>query len=251
MIEPWDLKQDDARNADSIVNFIIFCEDRASEYVYLRHFETSKIKINFQLEQKQRVDLINNAIIYCRDNGFIEYRDNEPFCKDNGPQIWCIYDLDRNLINESENLRINGHFDISITAGKNCGFNIAWSNDNFELWILLHFEDIDPSLIENKNRSAYYERLTSILKNIPEQSDELIQALTHPTFEYKAGLKSEKKFSNVVMPLLKDKIRIAIERAKRLEQHFASQNIPNHQKAPCTQVHHLVEELLRVGGKEI
>ncbi len=48
-----------------------------------------------------------------------------------------------------------------------------------------------------------------------------------------------------------DNTRIAIERAKQLEGKFESSKLPEHEKSPLTLVHHLVEQLLEYGGKEI
>ncbi len=46
MTNPWDIKTNDERESDTIVNFVIFCEDSVSEPVYFNYFETDKIKVN-------------------------------------------------------------------------------------------------------------------------------------------------------------------------------------------------------------
>ena len=43
MDEPWNIKKEDTRQADSKPNFIIFCEDEVSEPIYFKYFETEKI----------------------------------------------------------------------------------------------------------------------------------------------------------------------------------------------------------------
>ena len=54
MEEPWNLKEDDSRTADSLPTFVIFCEDEVSESTYLKYFETSLIKVNLIERQKVR-----------------------------------------------------------------------------------------------------------------------------------------------------------------------------------------------------
>lgn len=71
MDNPWNIKESDEREADSIPTFIIFCEDRVSEPVYLNYFKTEKIKINLIREQKSMMDNVLNAIHHCRINELI------------------------------------------------------------------------------------------------------------------------------------------------------------------------------------
>ena len=41
MKEPWNIKEDDTRTADSLPIFIIFCEDEVSEPIYFKYFEAA------------------------------------------------------------------------------------------------------------------------------------------------------------------------------------------------------------------
>jgi hypothetical protein len=134
---------------------------------------------------------------------------------------------------------------------KSKGFNVAWSNDAFELWILLHFEDIDLNNNQCNDRKMYYDRLTEIFKNIANPNDDLVKILKHETFNYKQDLKREKKFKSIVRNEIIGKTMVAVGKAKELEKIHNSSSKPNHEKAPFTTVHHLVEELIRLGGKEI
>ncbi|NTW31284.1 MAG: RloB domain-containing protein [Bacteroidetes bacterium] len=250
MIEPWNIKQDDTRISDSLPTFIIFCEDEVSEPIYFKYFETSKIKVNPIDKQKSKIENVLKAICYCEKNGLMELKNGVLCLQSENTQIWCVYDRDIEEI-ESELLLGNNKFDESVETAKAKGFKVAWSNDAFELWVLLHFEDIDLANENNKNRKTYYDRLTDIFKSLSDPNEDLKNALKHESFNYKKDLKHENNFRNIVRKEIIGKTKDAIKRAKKLEEHYSAITIPNHDKSPCTLVHHLVEELIRLGGKKI
>jgi len=97
-------------------------------------------------------------------------------------------------------------------------------------------------------RKTYFDILTNIFNNLPFKNEDFIKVLKHK-FSYKDDFKHQTNFTNIVLPEILKKTNIAIENAKKLEQHFEKQDIPNHQKSPCTLVHHLVNELLILGKK--
>lgn len=250
MTNPWDIKISDTRKANSTPTFIIFCEDKVSEPVYLKYFETSKIKINFVKEQKSMMANVLNAVTHCRENGLIECIEGKDRLIANNKQVWCVFDRDKE---ETPNkvAKGNADFDLSISAAETIGIQVAWSNDAFELWVLLHFEDIDISQNINSERKTYYNRLTEIFDSLDNPINDLIKVKAYPNWNYKESLKSENNFRNIVRNEIVANTKIAIERATVLEEHFKKLNIQNHLKTPCTLMHHLVEELLRLGGKKL
>jgi hypothetical protein len=60
--------------------------------------------------------------------------------KDNYDQVWCVFDRDSFPPN-----RFNAAF---ILAGEN-SIKIAYSNEAFELWYLLHFNYYDSAMSRN------------------------------------------------------------------------------------------------------
>ena len=250
MTKPWDIKKSDTRKADSTPTFIIFCEDKVSEPVYLKFFETLSIKINFVKEQKSMMANVLNAVTHCRENELIECVEGKDRLVADNKQVWCVFDRDK----EETPAKIkkgNTDFDLSITTAESIGINVAWSNDAFELWILLHFEDIDTSSEVNIERKTYYSRLTEIFDKLDNPIEDLIKVKAYPKWNYKESLKSENNFRNIVRNEIVSNTKIAIERSKTLEEHFKKLNIQDHAKAPCTLMHYLIEELLRLGKKEI
>lgn len=240
----WNIKEDDSRTADSIVTFIVFCEDEICEVLYLKQFETAITKVNLIGKQKGSITNVLNAITHCQKNGLL-IRDQNQVEKlaDNATRVWCVFDRDRNA-GATEQLEANA-FNESITLANSKGFKVAWSNDAFELWLLLHFEAIDPNNNPYPAREDCYNRLTQIF--LPLQSDNaaLKRVQAEPTFRYKTFLKTRKNFPSIVMPATTQLIGEAINRAKVLEAyHDVAAKVPS-DKNPCTMMHHLVAELMK------
>lgn len=239
MSEPWNLKTDDQRQHDTKTTFIIFCEDTVSERVYFKFFETSKIKVNCVTNQKSMMKNVINAIHHCKEHDLL-LEDENSFIE--GIHIWCVFDRDKEETQEKIK-KGNIEFDLSIKNAEDFGIKVAWSNDAFEVWILLHFEKVHQ--IE---RVEVYERLTEIFKSLPEPNEDLTKALCYQNFNYKESLKSETNFRNIVRAEIIDKTNEAIERGKKLDKSYPQNTKPS-EKAPCTKVYTLVEELLLYGQK--
>jgi hypothetical protein len=250
MSNPWEIKQSDKRVANTLTTFIIFCEDEVSEPLYFKFFETSKIKVNPIRNQKSMMDNVVNAICHCKENNLFEEADGKLCVCKEGNQVWCVFDRD---LEETQAKQKKGNvlFDESIKTALSKGIKLAWSNDSFELWELLHFESVDFELTENKNRQTYYNKLTEIFRKLQNPNEDLLKVLKYKGYSYKESLKRENNFRNIVRPEIVKNTRIAIERAKELESKYSSQNISEHEKSPYTLVHHLVEELIKYGEKKI
>lgn len=237
MMEPWEIKTDDTRKVNSKKLFIIFCEDGAVEPAYFELFKKEDIQISAFGNTKQHHAQVDYATEYFRKNDLIEVDENghEILKIDDGAQVWCVFDRDKEPNDQKDTA-----FNDSIATANSKGIRTAWSNDDFELWILLHFEDVDPENQDYANRVKYYERLTEILKNkFPEEA-----SFQNPKFDYYFSMKSKTKFLRYTYQIMKGSVGNAIERAKLLEQYHSNPPKPTHLHCPCTKVHHLVIELL-------
>jgi hypothetical protein len=239
-MEPWEVKIDDTRNEDSKRVFIIFCEDGAVEPAYFETFKRDDIHLSIYGNNKQHHVQIDKATEYFRKNGLLEVIEENGIYKevlklDEGAQAWCVYDRDKELNDEKDTA-----FNDSIATANLKGIKTAWSNDDFELWILLHFEDVDLQNPEYLNRKKYYERLTEILKqNFPNETK-----FKHPRFEYYTTMKSKENFLRYTYQIMKGNIDSAIDRAEKLELiHAKNPPKATHLHCPCTKVHLLVKEL--------
>ena len=243
-MEPWEIKTDDSRAKDNIATFIIFCEDENSEPIYFESLGIDgKLKINIVPNQKSGKLNLYNTIIKCKDDGLMEVINGQYKLKEGVTEnIWCVYDRDL----ETETIAdIRPHDDLSFTtaiqAAISSGLNVAWSNDVFELWVLLHFETLPTGT--RLHRNNIYAQLTAIFKKLPNQSPELTNLTLPDYFYYKWHLKTKNNFNTHVLPLLKDRTAAALNNAAALEALY-SHNIPYHDRNPCTMVHHLMQKLL-------
>ncbi|MCO5949847.1 RloB family protein [Mucilaginibacter flavidus] len=242
--EPWELDKDDKRVPDTLRTFIIFCEDEHHEPLYFKSFETvyADLKVNAIPNQRSKKLNLNATIGNCREKGLIEFVGGAyqviPGTTEN---IWCVYDRDQKSEVWADNLpQDNIDFDTAIIVAENAGIKVAWSNDVFELWLLLHFEDVPTGT--PLNRSYVYDRLTHIFKHVVPRNADLDAVTVHPLFNYKENMKRRERFITQVLPLLPSRSAIAAQRALALENAFGA-DVPYHEMNPCTKVHHLLQQL--------
>ena len=131
--------------------------------------------------------------------------------KDSIESVWCVFDRDikKDKSNEDD-------FDNAIRKAEKKGYKVAYSNDSFELWFLLHFKYFDAQI----TRKQYCEKLTKELNN-----------------KYK---KNEVDMYNILL----ERQNMAIKNAEKLEKlHDTNKNFIYHKRNPSTSVYKLVEEL--------
>lgn len=243
MPEAWELSPDDDRQADDVITFILFCEDLVNEPSYFTTFnKPGKVKVNVVGNQFSSFRNFVKALVYCEENGLLDEADEQYIVKsDITNHIWCVFDRDVNLSNPDKLNEDNIGFTASIRQAEAAGIKIAWSNDVFELWILLHFEDVTPAVAIS--RENVYARLTKIFKDLPDQPTEMLKVTGNGKFNYKDHCKTQKFFTPYVKPLLAPRLQQAIQRAQVLEAAFNPKH-RYHEMNPCTKVHHLVNSML-------
>ncbi len=135
---------------------------------------------------------------------------------------WVVFDKDDFDRNPTTIQRFTDAYDV---AEKN-DIKIALSNEVFELWLLLHFQEITN--ISPIPRQNVYEMLEDAIKQTPGNS----------TFEYEHG-------NTEIIDKVIDhgNETLAIERAKVLDVHFVSNGIIPINANPSTKVFELVELL--------
>lgn len=129
-------------------------------------------------------------------------------------EVWAVFDRDSFPA---------AHFNNAIGRGNSLNVQCAWTNEAFELWFLLHFQNFEHAM-----RRTDYQRLLE---------REITQRIEKP---YTYQKNSESMFA-----LLQQhgSIEQAIQRAKMLESQFTDRtDYANHN--PCTRVYALVEKLL-------
>ncbi len=170
--------------------FLIVCEGEKTEPNYFKNFRVPNDVRDIHGLGKNTVSLVEEAL---RLRGDKDYT-----------QVWCVFDRD------SFPAVI---FNKALSLAKRNKIQVAYSNEAFELWYLLHYHYYDSAL----DRHQYIEKLTSCMgkkyeKNSPDMYDELEEMQPQ-----------------------------AIENAKRLLSQYVP---PSPEKDnPSTTVHVLVEEL--------
>lgn len=172
MSDAWELIPEKKRLAEGITTFILFCENSVNEPAYFRSFQIpGRVKINVVEGQLSGFENIIKTLQYCEREGLLEINETNDVQYRIKPgttkHVWSIFDRDVETDNpEKANIKKGMQFTFSIQAAQHAGLKVAWSNDVFELWILLHFEDIQPGLWQHRNYIS--ERLTAILKGLPK-----------------------------------------------------------------------------------
>jgi hypothetical protein len=178
------------------------CEGEKTEPYYFKSFPVNPkvIKLDIKGEGRNPKSLVEKAI---------ELKNGSE--SDETDQFWCVFDRDKNPNNPND----SQNFKAAITLAQTNGIKVAYSNDAFELWYLLHFDYYNTGI----SRREYKNRLTNKLGH-----------------EYK-------KNGETIYEELKDKQENAIKNAKRLLQKYDRPNPESDN--PSTTVHLLVEELNR------
>ncbi len=188
----------DNRKVRNRKRFFIVCEGEKTEPNYFKKFS---VDVDIKLikgEGKDTKSLVEKAIEL--KNGLES---------DERDRVWCVFDRDKNPNNPNDSQNFNS----AITLARNNGIDVAYSNDAFELWYLLHFNYYHTQI----SRKDYPDMLTDVL-----------------------GHKYQKN-SETIYEKLKDKQENAIKNAKRLLQEYKPPNPESDN--PSTTVHLLVEEL--------
>jgi hypothetical protein len=171
--------------------FLIVCEGERTEPLYFENFRVSK-SVRVIGTGFNTVSLIQRAI---------EIRNES---EDKFDQVWCVFDKD-SFSDENFNRAIN-------LAAANA-IKVAYSNEAFELWYLLHFRYSDSAL----SRNLYAEMLSKFLG-----------------FSYK---KQFPGMHEVLDSRQADAIRNATQLLTSYNPHNPAKN------NPCTTVHILVQTL--------
>lgn len=178
--------------------FLIVCEGKETEVNYFRAFRAPRDvrSIDVQGIGYNTLSLVERTLQIKEE---IEASKDVTF-----NQVWCVFDRDSFSPQ-------NFHAAIEL-ATKN-GIKVAYSNEAFEIWYLLHFDYHCAALSRNQYKSMLTKRLRrKYLKNDPE-----------------------------IYNLLSGLQKIAIKNARKLNKSYSQSD--SHQNNPSTTVHLLVQAL--------
>ena len=146
----------------------------------------------------------------------------------NYDQVWCVFDADP----KSNNPKQAENFNKAVFFAEKNKIEVAYSNQAFEYWIILHFEDHQGGKM---NRKDYNNVINKYLKPFGlEYNGEKDKYITEEIFDILDGIDSKTG---------KERKQLAITRAKRNYDNFDHSNLANEESS--TTVYRLVEELLK------
>ena len=192
-------------------NYLIVTEGTETEVNYFKNIKqiieslfsnniiVEKIELDVQGTARSTKVLVNEAI---KKRSLKTYS-----------EVWVVFDKDDNK-----------DFDEAIAIAKKEGLNVAWSNECFELWLLLHFQDLNSAI----GRDNYYSKLSTHFKNKNINNG-----------------KYDKNINNI-FDITSEYVYKAIERSNALLNNYKNANIISPTKMnPGTNVQDLVSKLIQ------
>ena len=180
--------------------FLIVCEGEVTEPEYFNAFRLTSANVKAIGEGMNTVSLVQEAITIKEQ----EKRKGRSY-----DQYWVVFDKDDFA---------DSDFNAAIQKAQANGFKVAYSNQAFEYWFLLHFHLYQGAI----HRSRYADMLTSLLG-----------------FKYGKSRGDSMRVFNIIFP----KTRIAIDHAKKVISQFDGSNPAKEESS--TTVYDLVEQLLK------
>jgi hypothetical protein len=169
---------------------LIICEGEKTEPEYFKSFRITTREVEIVGLGKDPKTIVEYANQRKKDGDY--------------DQVWCVFDKDDMK---------KGRFDTAMKKANAHDIKIAYSNEAFELWYLLHFEYLDSAI----TRKQYIKKLDKLL-----------------------GVKYRKNDPDMYEKLL-DKQDQAIKRSKKLLKQYPDNN--PFKNNPSTTVHQLVSVL--------
>lgn len=193
---------------------LIVCEGENTEPSYFNQFRLSSATVKPIGEGYNTISLVNRAIQLANDGNF--------------EQVWCVFDADPKPNNPAQ----ASNFNTAISIAESKGFGVAYSNQAFEYWIILHFSDHQGG---GMPRTDYNDKINELLKPFKVTYDgKKTKVVTDEVFELLDGI--DEKTGN-------KRVDLAIKRAERNYEKFDHTN-PAAEESSTT-VFRLVRELLK------
>lgn len=190
--------------------FLIICEGKNTEPLYFKAFPVLQAEVEAFGTGRSKTSLVDATIDYVAR-----------LPRDSEREVWLVFDMDHDPIKDSALQREDFNHAVS-QAGRH-GFRVAYSNDAFELWFVLHYQYLDAAM----TRREYFELLGR-----------------RWGISYERGGKGHRFCATLYQRLLDDPLASqenAIRNAERLFRQ--SQHISPAEQNPCTTVYQLVAEL--------
>lgn len=189
-------------------SFLIVCEGKNTEPSYFNKFKLLSAVIKSVGEGRNTLSLVKRAIQLSKQGQY--------------DQIWCVFDKDDFPAN---------NFNSAISKAHGSGFKVAYSNQAFEYWLILHFEDHQGGAMD---RDAYCDKLNQYLDSFGVKYDCDNKTITNEVFNI--------LISNSGIPN-KTYQELACERAERNYNNFDHASPAKEESS--TTVFKLIQEIIK------
>ncbi len=190
-------------------SILIVCEGENTEPSYFNQFRINSAKVKSVGEGYNTVSLVNRALVLSEQGNY--------------DQVWCVFDKDD--FNDND---FNSAIQIALTNN----FSVAYSNQSFEYWLILHFNDHQGG---GMHRDNYNDRINEHLKPFKVTYDgNGTKLIEEDFFELLDGIDDKTS---------RKRTELALDRAERNYNHFDHAN-PAREESSTT-VFRLVRELLK------
>lgn len=190
-------------------SILIVCEGENTEPSYFNQFRITSAKVKSVGEGYNTVSLVNRAIVLAQQGNY--------------DQVWCVFDKDD--FNDND-------YNAAIQIAEVNNFGVAYSNQSFEYWFLLHFIDHQGG---GMHRNSYNDKINELLKPFNVIYDgNGSKLIEEDFFELLEGIDGKTS---------RKRVELAILRAERNYEDFDHKN-PAKEESTKT-VFKLVRELLK------
>lgn len=190
-------------------SILIVCEGEHTEPSYFNQFRITSARVKSVGEGYNTVSLVNRALALAQQGNY--------------DQVWCVFDKDDFDDND---------FNAAIQIAETKNFGVAYSNQSFEYWLLLHFNDHQGG---GMHRGNYDDKINEHLKPFKVFYDgKGTKLIEEDFFELLDGIDNKTR---------RKRVELAIGRAERNYNHFNHTNPAKEESS--TTVFLLVRELLR------
>lgn len=190
-------------------SILIVCEGKNTEPSYFNQFRITSAKVKSIGEGYNTISLVNRALELSQQ---VTY-----------DQVWCVFDKDD--FNDTD-------FNSAVQIALSNDFGVAYSNQSFEYWLILHFNDHQGG---GMHRDIYNDKINEHLKPFKVTYDgNGTKLIEEDFFELLDGIDNKTN---------RKRTDLAIDRAERNYNHFDHIN-PAIEESSTT-VFRLVRELLK------
>jgi len=187
---------------------LIVCEGKNTEPSYFNQLKFKTARVEAVGEGYNTISLIDRAEFLSKQDTYDE--------------VWCVFDKDDFT---------NYNFNSAIYKAEGMGFKVAYSNQAFEYWLILHFNDHQGGAL---HRDQYNEMINRAIVPLGAEYDgNGCKIITSEFFNLLFSNEPQTK---------KSRYKIAIERAKRLDDKLNHNSYAKEESS--TTVFKLLEHLL-------